>query len=110
MLAGHTLPASLLIDKDRPSCEHASILASALAECKPLLVPPRTVQVDANRPLNPLDESIVLVPIRFEAEAAHLLEVVLPSLEGQRLNAAIYDLSFRWLISPPTSCDVQNSV
>lgn len=82
LVAHQTLQQELLNDDLYPSHQHRDILRSALVEAKPILVPPRTVHINADRPANPLDEAIILVPIGLEKQIHYVLEVVQPSAGG----------------------------
>lgn len=83
LTASHGLPAILLdaepasaTSEPRPSEEHLRILRCVIAEGQPILVPPSDVQVDAQRPVNPLDDALIVVPVRIEEDVEFLLEVV----------------------------------
>ncbi len=83
LLAQHFLPSELL-HADLKSAEHRSvpseshqrILECVIAEGTPILVPPQTVSIDADRPTNPLEHSIIVIPVRIEDEFEFVLEVV----------------------------------
>jgi len=83
LLAQHCL-ASELLDCDiksaenqiAPSESHRRILECVIAEGTPILVPPQTVSIDADRPANPLEHSIIVIPVRIEDEVEFVLEVV----------------------------------
>lgn len=75
LAASHALP-DVLREGSEPSQAHAKILQCVVAEGQPILVPPCTVTVEAERPTNPLSESLIIVPVRIEQEVAYLLEVV----------------------------------
>lgn len=59
-----------------PSESHRRILDCVIAEGAPILVPPQTVSLDAERPANPLEHSIIVIPVRIEEEVEFVLEVV----------------------------------
>ncbi len=75
LTANHGLPPVLLTE-DAPSEAHARILACAIAEGRPILVPPGTVTVDAERPKNPLNEALIIVPVRIQENVDYAVEVV----------------------------------
>ncbi len=83
LLAEHCL-ATQLLDADIRSAEnrilpsepHRRILECVIAEGTPILVPPQTVSLDADRPANPLEHSIIVIPVRIEDEVEFVLEVV----------------------------------
>lgn len=75
LVASHALP-DVLREGGQPSSAHAKILQCVIAEGQPILVPPCTVAVEAERPTNPLSESLILVPVRIEQDIEYLLEVV----------------------------------
>ena len=60
----------------RPSASHERILLCVIAEGQPILVPPGSVRVEADRPHNPLSESLIIVPVRIQEEIEFLLEVI----------------------------------
>lgn len=72
--AGHLLPPELLSGRN-PSEAHARILRCVIAEGQAILVPPNTVTVDADRPTNPLEDALVIVPVRVRDDIDFILEV-----------------------------------
>lgn len=82
LLAQHSLASELLASDERtatqisPSDSHRRILDCVIAEGTPILVPPQTVNLDADRPVNPLEHSIIVIPVRVEEEVEYVLEVV----------------------------------
>ncbi len=91
-LAGHCrLPSSLLpvasSDQSAPADEscadhHQRILACVASEGSAVLVPPRSTKLSADRPANPLDESLLIVPIKIFERHETLLEVIQPHSGG----------------------------
>lgn len=75
LLANHSLPSELY-SGDIPTQLHESVLECVIAESQPILVPPSTVKLDAERPVNPLSESLVIVPVLIEDRVELVLEVV----------------------------------
>ena len=59
-----------------PTESHQRILECVIAEGSPILVPPQTVSIDADRPANPLEHSLIVIPVRIEDEVEFVLEVV----------------------------------
>ncbi len=59
-----------------PSDSHKRILDCVIAEGTPILVPPLTVAIEAERPSNPLEHAIIVIPVRIEEEIEFVLEVV----------------------------------
>ena len=89
LLAQHCLPNELLERVDQsavnllaPSESHRRILECVIAEGTPILVPPQTVSIDADRPVNPLEHSIIVIPVRVEDDIEFVLEVVQQSSGG----------------------------
>ncbi len=88
LIAQHLLPPELLTQSDgsperrspeqliAPSEPHCRILQCVIAEGAPILVPPQSVSVETDRPTNPLPHSLIVVPVRVEAEIDYVLEVV----------------------------------
>ncbi len=74
--ANHQLPEILLTAQNKPSLPHHSVLNCVVTESRSILVPPVTVTVEAERPTNPLDESLIITPIRFDGPVEYLVEVV----------------------------------
>ncbi|MEO8269697.1 MAG: hypothetical protein ABI557_08255 [Aureliella sp.] len=60
----------------RPAPSHERILRCVIAEGQPILVPPGSVKVEAERPHNPLNDALIVVPVRIEDDVEFLLEVV----------------------------------
>ena len=65
-----------------PSEAHRKILDCVIAEGTPILVPPQTVSIEVDRPANPLEHSIIIVPVRIEDDVEFVLEVVQPASGG----------------------------
>ncbi len=59
-----------------PSETHRRILECVIAEGAPVLVPPQTVSIEVDRPTNPLEHSIIAIPVRTEDDVEFVLEVV----------------------------------
>ncbi len=104
LVAGHSLPSTLLDTTHRvggeaarrachavdpaasecrsptqttaPSPSHERILRCVIAEGQPILVPPGSVKVETERPLNPLSDALIIIPVRIQEEVEFLLEVV----------------------------------
>ncbi len=88
LIAQHLLPPELLTQSDgtpvrrspeqliAPSEPHRRILQCVIDEGAPILVPPQSVSVETDRPTNPLPHSLIVVPVRVEAEIDYVLEVV----------------------------------
>ncbi|MFN3190119.1 MAG: efflux RND transporter periplasmic adaptor subunit [Aureliella sp.] len=101
LVAGHQLPEALFRSANEieldfksapeiskwlgspvPTESHASILSCVVAEAQPILVPPSTTTIEADRPVNPIDEALVLVPIQLEKNIEYLIEVTQRSTGG----------------------------
>jgi hypothetical protein len=80
--ASHKLPALLHETGRDESRAHEHILGCVAAEGGPILVPPRSIKVAAERPANPLDEALLIVPIRIHDRVDMLLEVIQPGSGG----------------------------
>ena len=97
LLAHHQLPRELFVapknsKTDRSTTENATtsldelattaspvhqrILECVTTEAKPILVPPSTVSLTAERPTNPLTDALILVPVLVLDEVALVVEVV----------------------------------
>ncbi|MEZ6133905.1 MAG: efflux RND transporter periplasmic adaptor subunit [Pirellulaceae bacterium] len=76
LLCSHQLPAQLLLDENAPSESHRQILQCVISEQQPILVPPARVKVDAARPTNPLDDALIIVPVRVQESIEILVEIV----------------------------------
>ncbi|MEM7479455.1 MAG: efflux RND transporter periplasmic adaptor subunit, partial [Planctomycetota bacterium] len=94
--ANHALPLELILDSHETTANatdsafgseeaassrqspdnHRLILQCVAREQQPILIPPRTVTVEADRPSNPVDEALVIVPVMLEDQVEYLLEVV----------------------------------
>lgn len=78
--ASHTLPADLFDESESGQCNptpaHLSILECAIADGQPVLVPPKSVTVEVDRPTNPIQESLIIVPVRVEEEIEYVVEIV----------------------------------
>ena len=59
-----------------PSLSHQRILECVISEGVPILVPPRSVSIETDRPTNPLQHSLIIVPVRVEEEIEFALEVI----------------------------------
>lgn len=59
-----------------PSPSHERILRCVIAEGQPILVPPGSVKVEADRPHNPLSDALIIIPVRIQEEVEFLLEVI----------------------------------
>ena len=59
-----------------PSVSHQRILECVISEGVPILVPPRSVSIETDRPTNPLQHSLIIVPVRVEEEIEFALEVI----------------------------------
>ncbi len=57
---------------------HARILACVAAEGTGVLVPPHSVKMTADRPINPLEECLLVVPVKIDDRYEMLLEVIQP--------------------------------
>ncbi len=75
--AQHSLPSELVNAQTEPSEAHLRILRCILTEGQPVLVPAGSVSVEVDRPTNPLDESLIVVPVRIDQRIDFLLEIVL---------------------------------
>ncbi len=75
LLAQHQLPTNLVI-ADQPTEAHRHILASVLAEGQPVLVPPSNVKLETDRPSNPLNEALIIVPVRVQDALEFVVEIV----------------------------------
>lgn len=81
LIANHGLPAELIGASEsaaiqQPTPEHSNILGCVVAEGQPILVPPSTVTIDADRPANPLNDALVVVPVQLDSNVDYLIEVV----------------------------------
>lgn len=70
------------VDRAQADAAHQRILGCVAAEGGPILVPPRSIRVAADRPINPLDEALLIVPIRIHDRVDTLLEVIQPGCGG----------------------------
>ncbi len=61
---------------------HQRILDCVAEEGAPILVPPNSVRVTVERPTNPLDECLLIVPIKIDQQSTILLEVIQPASGG----------------------------
>jgi hypothetical protein len=75
LLSGHRMPDALLAG-NIPSPAHRRILDCVVVEGQALLVPPASVKVDAARPINPLSDALIIVPIRVQDTIDVLVEVI----------------------------------
>lgn len=83
LVFNHKLPEQLCDAQEHssanlitPSAAHQRILACVVAEGSPILVPPGTVKLETDRPTNPLNDSLILIPIRVQEQIEYVLEVV----------------------------------
>ncbi len=88
LVANHSLPR-VLYDHDpldpsveRPANVHGRVLQCVMAEGQPILVPPSTMHIENQRPSNPLDDSLIIVPVRVQKDIEYLLQVVQPPSGG----------------------------
>lgn len=89
-LIGHfRLPNALLFNVDEnvgamspEQHSHAKILACVAAEGSAVLVPPKSIRMATERPANPLDECLLVVPIKIDDQFEMLLEVIQPASGG----------------------------
>ncbi|MGN6546591.1 MAG: efflux RND transporter periplasmic adaptor subunit [Aureliella sp.] len=82
LLAGHNLPAEIAQADTESADAHRRVLACVAAEGHPVLVPPGSVRIEADRPSNPLDEALLIVPVRIHERVDTLLEVIQSSGGG----------------------------
>lgn len=75
LVAQHQLPTNLA-NADQPTEAHRHILASVLAEGQPILVPPSNVKLETDRPSNPLNEALIIVPVRVQEALEFVVEIV----------------------------------
>ena len=75
IIAQHAFPPSLIANDIHPSHPHRRILECVFSEGQPVLVPPRSISLEVERPTNPLDEALLVVPIRMDEKIDYLLEV-----------------------------------
>ena len=80
--AHYQMPLELLGDSGEAPVEHARILQCVSREKQPILIPPQAVAVDAERPGNPTNEALVIVPVILEGEVECLVEVVQTACGG----------------------------
>lgn len=80
--AHYQMPRELLNDSVEAPPEHARILECVSREKQPILIPPQAVAVDAERPSNPTNEALVIVPVILEGEVECLVEVVQTACGG----------------------------
>lgn len=87
LIAEHLLPHELLAGTsgrgnvapeqyDAPSEPHRRILDCVINEGAPILVPPQSVNVETERPTNPLPHALIIVPVRVEDDIEYVLEIV----------------------------------
>lgn len=82
LLADHHLPAELKETSESAADAHRHVLACVAAEGQPVLVPPGSVRIEADRPTNPLDEALLVIPVRIHDRVDTLLEVIQSSSGG----------------------------
>ena len=86
LVGEHHLPECLLTTRESSDREellnHSKILICIATEGSAVLVPPKSVRVAAERPINPLDESLLVVPIKIDDRFEMLLEVIQPASGG----------------------------
>lgn len=76
LLAQHHLPIEIDESDEAGATAHRRVLACAAAEGQPVLVPPGSVRIEAERPANPLDKALLIVPVRIDERVDTLLEVI----------------------------------
>lgn len=81
LTASHNLPADLEAIAANAAA-HRRVLACVAAEGQPILVPPGSIRIEAQRPANPIDEALLIVPIRTHNRVDALLEVIQPGSGG----------------------------
>ena len=87
LVGEHRLPDALWPSDDPTELSpdqlnHAKILACIAAEGSAVLVPPKSIRMVAERPVNPLDECLLVVPIKIDDRFEMLLEVIQPASGG----------------------------
>lgn len=84
LVDSYQLPAELLSKRNprAPSASHRQILEAAVAEGRPILVPPRGANIDEARPANPSTSALIFVPVRLDETVEYSLEVVHNSRGG----------------------------
>jgi hypothetical protein len=91
LIASQQLPSELLTGPDQveptsanlqPSRvhlanrQHTELLTAVMNEGGPILVPPGNVRLDVKRPANPLDHSLIIVPVRVQESIEFLIEII----------------------------------
>ena len=72
-----TAPAAAAANREVfPSESHQQILQAVAAEGQPILVPPGSVSLTTERPVNPLADALIVIPLRPQENVEFLLEVV----------------------------------
>ena len=82
LAASQNLPEELSTASAAASESHKRVLACVAAEGEPVLVPPGSIRIEAERPVNPIDEALLIVPIRIHERVDTLLEVIQPGGGG----------------------------
>ncbi len=78
LMGSHQLP-SALEDLETDSFQsHLRILQCIVDEGQPILVPPGSTRLNTDRPTNPIEECLLVVPIRINERIDTLLEVIQP--------------------------------
>jgi hypothetical protein len=84
LVSNHSLPR-VLFSIDQTSCRedaphasaaHARILQCVLTEGQPILVPPSATPLESARPRNPIDDSLIIVPVKVQDDVEYLLQVI----------------------------------
>lgn len=71
----HNLPSELELDP-KAIAGHEQVLQCAATEGEPVLVPPGSIRIDAQRPVNPFEQSLLIVPVKIHHRVDWLLEVI----------------------------------
>lgn len=67
---------------DEARMNHQRILQCVAAEGSAVLVPPKSIRMITERPVNPLEECLLVVPIKIDDQFEMLLEVIQPASGG----------------------------
>lgn len=76
LAAEHNLPTALKSSGGQPTEPHRRILECIFAEGSPVLVPPGSTSLEVQRPTNPLEDALLVVPVRTDENVDFLLEVI----------------------------------
>lgn len=81
LLGMQSLPAVLFADSQsadarQPSTLHGRILRTVVSEGQPMLIPPGNVRLDVERPANPLEHALIIVPVAVQEATEYLIEIV----------------------------------